>query len=145
MRHTEKMNFLSTVCSSSLLTITPCEVPRKQFKCCLRTNMFFTVFIFKMLLFWKEFTRVVQKVLSFIQILDFSHNFHFCMDFTDSEINTEILISFSSFIRRDSLLPLKKCLAMALLRLGTFWSTLINLNNKISKEMKFVLSGILTM
>ena len=37
---------------------------------------------------------VVQKVQSFIQILDLAHISHICMSFTGTEIKTEIWISF---------------------------------------------------
>ena len=48
--------------------------------------------------------RVVQKIVSLIQILDLFHISHLHMGLTYREIETEIETSFSSFIRNSSVL-----------------------------------------
>ena len=55
--------------------------------------------------------RVIQKVQSLTQILDLLYTSYFCMGLSC----TEILISFTCFIRSDSVLPQQKCSAMTLL------------------------------
>ena len=61
------------------------------------------------------YKTVVQKVLSFIQILALVYTSHLCMAPSCTEIKTEIFINFSSFIMSAKILPQQKCSAIALL------------------------------
>ena len=63
--------------------------------------------------FYEIYWRVVKKVLSQTKISDLSQPFCLCMGPTCTEIKTESLISFSSFIRNASVLPQQKCSAIA--------------------------------
>ena len=59
--------------------------------------------------------KLFLKTLGLTEILDLSHTSDLCIGLTCPEIQTEIWISFSSFIKSNSVLLQEKCSAMALL------------------------------